>query len=56
MMFTDDYRFTLKFVDGHIRILRRNNERYHAITVMQKDRFGSVVVVGLHKIIVVKQI
>ena len=39
-MFTDKSRFTLKFADGRIRVWRRNNERYHASTVMQKDRFG----------------
>jgi hypothetical protein len=39
-IFSDEYRFTLKFADGRIRVWRWPGERFAAACVMTVDRFS----------------
>ena len=40
VVFTDESRFAMSFHDGRVRVWRRQGERYHDATVMERDRYG----------------
>ena len=48
VMFSDESRFTVDFLDRHRRMWRRRNERFHDVNVIRHDQFGggSVMVWG----------
>ena len=48
VMFSDESRFTVDFLDRRRRVWRRRNERFHDVSVIRHDRFGggSVMVWG----------
>ncbi|VDI18461.1 Hypothetical predicted protein [Mytilus galloprovincialis] len=40
VLFTDESKFNLKFIDGRARVYRRRNERFSDACVQETDRFG----------------
>ena len=40
VLFSDESRFTRSFHDGRIRVWRREGERYHDATIVERDRYG----------------